>query len=243
MPLPTHPFDDSIITPPECAPTVARVQAALDGTVTPEALAADPHLSQCADCRARAHGMRLLLATLAAPKPAVAVPAGFADRVLAALAADRPAPAARRFPKVAALLALAAAVLLGVWFIARPTPPADQKPAEVVKQPAPAPAPEPPEVAPAPRAKALPVRIGAEVAKAGQAILDAPKPITDSVAVAPKLFDALAGTFKLPAPPDPMVNVELPSLPVAARASLEPVTGTAEKAFNRFLRDVGAVRN
>lgn len=243
MPLPTHPFDDSILTPPECAPSVARVQAVLDGTVAPESLAADPHLAQCADCRARARGMRLLLATLTAPKPAVAVPAGFANRVLAAVAADRPAPAARRFPKVAAWLALAAAVLVGVWFIARPTQPADQKPAEVVQQP-PAPAPEPPEVAPAPRAKAPPVRIGAEVAKAGQAILDAPKPITDSVAVAPKLLDALAGSFKLPAPPpDPMVNVELPSLPVAARASLEPVTGTAEKAFNRFLRDVGAVRN
>ncbi|MBM3980818.1 MAG: hypothetical protein FJ304_11135, partial [Planctomycetes bacterium] len=75
MSLPTHPFDDSIITPPECAPTVARVQAALDGTVAPESLAADPHLTQCADCRARARGARLLLATFAAPRAPVALPA------------------------------------------------------------------------------------------------------------------------------------------------------------------------
>ena len=50
------------------------------------------------------------------------------------------------------------------------------------------------------------------------------------------------------APPNPMAVVIEPArnsiveLPVAARIGLEPVTGTAEKAFNRFLRDVGAVK-
>ena len=68
------------------------------------------------------------------------------------------------------------------------------------------------------------------------------------MAVAPKVFDVLTGPFRLPAPPaDPMANAleparkSLAELPVAARAGLEPVTGTAEKAFARFLRDVGSV--
>jgi hypothetical protein len=34
----------------------------------------------------------------------------------------------------------------------------------------------------------------------------------------------------------------LSEIPVAARAGLEPVTDTAEKAFTRFLRDVGSVK-
>lgn len=230
--------DDELV-PPECRATVDLIQQALDGDAG-IALDADPHPVACAACRARVRAARVLFDALAAPRDPVAVPSGFADRVLAAVAADRAslAPAPRRFPKVAALLALAAAVLVGVWFIAR-----DPKPNETAQQPVP---PAPVEVAPPPREQEpapRPINIGTEVAKAGQAFRDAPKPLTESVAVAPKLFDALTGTFKLPAPPaDPMANVELPNLPVAARAGLEPVTGTAEKAFNRFLRDVGAVK-
>jgi hypothetical protein len=193
----------------------------------------------------------VLLSVLAAPTEPVAVPSGFTDRVVAAVAAD----AADRHPhgrgrtyRAAAWLALAAAVLIGVWFIAK----GGSKPNEVVRHPvppAPRVAPEPPAPAPDPAPDPRPIRIGDEFAKAGRAVLDAPRPITDSVAVAPKVLDVLTGSFKLPAPPDdPMgtalepARKSLVELPVAARTGLEPVTDTAEKAFDRFLRDVGAVK-
>ena len=101
------------------------------------------------------------------------------------------------------------------------------------------------EPAPEPR----PIRFGEAVANTEQAILDTPQPFAGSMAVAPKVFDALTSPFKLPAQPaDPMgvalepARKSLAEIPVAARAGLEPVTGTAEKAFNRFLRDVGSVK-
>lgn len=234
--------------PPACRATVDLLQQVLDGDADPAALAVDPHPAACATCRDRVRAARLVLDVLAAPRAPAPVPAGFADRVLAAAAADRTTLPPRRFPLVGTLLALAAALLVAVWFVASNRNAPRGGPSETVRQPDP-PTPQPPALAPAPREKAPPIRIGDEVAKASQAILDAPKPFADSVAAAPKLFDALTGTFKLPAAPrDPMINVLEPArktlteLPVAARAGLEPVTGTAEKAFNRFLSDVGAVK-
>ena len=234
-----QPEDEPV--PPQCRATVDLIQQVLDGEAG-AALDADPHPVACAACRARVRAARVLLDVLAAPGEPVAVPAGFADRVVKEMYAERHART-RRKSYTYALGALAASLLLvaGAMVVMYFVMPKEQgSKDEFVKPPAP-----PVEVAPPPREKppAPPVRIGDEFAKAGQAFRDAPKPITDSVAAAPKLFDALAGTFKLPAPPpDPMANVELPNLPVAARAGLEPVTGTAEKAFNRFLRDVGAVK-
>src|SRR5262249_3038582 len=111
-------------------------------------------------------------------------------------------------------------------------------PREKNSTPTPAPAPDP-----------RPIRIGDEFAKTTQSILETPKPLTDSVAVAPKLFEAITNSFKLPdMAPDPMgaalepARKSLTELPVVARSGLEPVTDTAEKAFKRFLTDVGAVK-
>jgi hypothetical protein len=48
--------------------------------------------------------------------------------------------------------------------------------------------------------------------------------------------------------PDPMnqalepARKTLAELPSVARTGLEPITGTAEKAFHRFLRDLNSVK-
>ena len=55
-----------------------------------------------------------------------------------------------------------------------------------------------------------------------------------------KLTDAL--TRPPPAGRLEPARKSLADLPDAARAGLEPVTGTAQKAFARLLRDVGAVQ-
>lgn len=240
MPLVLHPFDDSEITPPECAPTVARFQQALDGE--PVDLTPDEHTAACPTCRERLKALAVLLGALAEPPAAEPVPANFADRVLAALQSER-APAARRpVVRYATWAALAAALLVGVYFAfgtnRTPDVPRPVKPNDLVKTE--------PEVAPAPRER--PVRIGDAVAQAEQSLREAPKPLTESVAVAPKLFDALAGPIAWPAVKPMGADVLEPArqavleLPTAARGALEPVTETATKAYARFLRDLGAVK-
>lgn len=239
MSLLPHPFDTSEPAPPECAPTLARVQQALDGE--PIDWTADEHAARCPVCRERLRALAVLLGAFSEPPAAEPVPAGFADRVLAALQSERPAPR-RSFARYTAWAALAAALLVGVYVAfgtnrptGVPTPP---KPNDLVRAE--------PETAPAPRER--PVRVGDAVAQAGQSLLDAPKPLADSVAVAPKLFDALAGPIAWPAAKPMGADVLEPArqavleLPTAARDALEPVTGTATKAYARFLRDLGAVK-
>jgi hypothetical protein len=255
--------------PPQCRATVERIQRVLDGSLTAEGAAelegetspgaltgaGDTHLVACAACRERVRAARVLLSVLALPPEPAPVPTAFTDRVLTAVAADRGVAVRRserreRAARVTAWAALAAAIVVGMFYLAareqRPGDPRGSNPVETAGPLPPAPVPrESPDPTPAPR----PVRLGDEFAKAGQALRDAPKPLAESVAVAPKLFDAFTEPFKGPvAQPNPMGAVIEPArrsiaeLPVAVRAGLEPVTGTAEKAFNRFLRDVGAAK-
>lgn len=245
MSLATRPFDGPEPLSPRCAAVAERIQRALDGA--PADWAAEPHLAECPLCAGRVRALHKLLGALTQPRPA-AVPAGFADRVLAALG-PAPAPAPRRArARVAALAVLAAALLVGAYFgfsaLRAPRAPEPANPGHLVRH-APARAPE---LAPGPREK--PLRIGDAVASAGQSLLEAPRPLGESVAVAPKLLDALAGPIAWPAarPVDPVAHVIEPArrslleLPTAARATLEPVTGTAAKAYARFLRDLGSVK-
>jgi predicted anti-sigma-YlaC factor YlaD len=239
MSLVLHPFDESESPPPECAPTLARFQQALDGE--PVDLTSDDHAAACPVCRERLRALSVLLGALAEPHDAEPVPAGFADRVLASLQNERPAER-RSLVRYTAWAALAAALLVGVYFALATNRPPDgpqpPKPNDLVKAE--------PETAPAPRERS--VRIGDAVAQAGQSLREAPKPLADSVAVAPKLFDALAGPIAWPAAQPMGADVLEPArqavleLPTAAREALEPVTDTATKAYARFLRDLGAVK-
>lgn len=260
MKKPYDPSQNELEPLPECRATLERIQAVMDGEAGVESLDADSHPAVCPACRERVRAARMLLSVLTAPREPVEVPGDFADRVVKAMWEDRHVRVRRRVYAATAWLALAAAILIALYTFVnpdRPEPVVPLGPAEVVHKPDAAPAPhtaEPkpaptPTPVPAPAPHPRPIRISDEVAKAGQTLLETRKPITDSVAVAPKLFDALTEPFKLPAPPaDPMTNALDPArksiteLPVVARTGLEPVTGTAEKAFSRFLRDVGAVK-
>lgn len=249
--LTAHDTPDDEPVAPQCRPTVDRLQRALDGGASPGPLESDSHATGCPACRERVRAARVLLSVLGTPPGPVAAPADFADRVVAAMWAERRARTRVR-GVVATVAALAAAVLLFIGLNRGKQPetgvPLPVVPNEFATKPEPAPAPreKPPTPEPAPEPR--PLRVGDALANAGQAILDAPKPLAESVAGAPKLFDVLSGPFKNPPPPDPMAAAleparkSLADLPVAARSGFEPVTGTAEKAFNRFLRDVGAVK-
>ncbi|MBY0456172.1 MAG: hypothetical protein K2V38_02420, partial [Gemmataceae bacterium] len=182
-------------------------------------------------------------------------------RVLAAVpsgrAAERPSVSprrtARQFAAVAALAALAAAVVVAAFVIApafqkmKPDAPvARSEPAPTAPEVAPLPRPKPPELALAPDPR--PIRAADGMAKV-EALLDSPKPLLDTVAAAPKLLDAVARAFAKPAPEgQPKGDMleparkSLTELPDAARHGLEPVTGTAQKAYARLLRDLGSVK-
>jgi hypothetical protein len=196
----------------------------LDGDRPAGDLDADAHAAACATCRGRVAEARVLLAALAVPPAPVAVPTGFAAGVLSAVRADRRARQRLRFAaSVGGGLAVAAALLVAVW---------------VMNQPA-----EQQVVAEGTRAAPRPVRVSAEFAKAGDALRESSRPITEPAAAAPKVLASLAEAM-LPPMPAPMgeavapTAVSLAELPAAARTGLEPVTGTTQKAFTRLLRDV-----
>jgi hypothetical protein len=234
---PTSDADDQ--PPPGCAPTLARIQSALDGVLSADELDGDPHPATCAACHGRIRAARLLLGVR--PKP-VAVPAGLADTILAGVRADRRARTRRRTVAVAGGCA-AAAVLVAVWAVTRtpdrPEAPAP-KPAEFAL-PAPPPKPEP-EPIPPPR----PVRINDDLARASDALLDTSRTFTEPAAVAPRVFAALTEPLLKPmaplAPDLEPARQSLADIPDAARTGLEPVTGSAQKAFTRLLRDVSAIQ-
>ena len=211
-------------TPPECGPTVERLQAALDAGDF-RCLATDPHASACASCRGRIRAARALLAALAKPEP-FTLPPNFADRVLAAV---EPATPARNWRAVVvSVVGIAAAVLVAVWAGGRNTPPDDLGPVIELVELA-------PPTAPAPK----PLRITDNLARAGQAI-------RDSAPATPKLFAALPNPFAKVENPRPIdlepARKSLADLPEAAMIGFEPVTGSASRAFSRFVRDVSAVQ-
>jgi hypothetical protein len=104
-----------------------------------------------------------------------------------------------------------------------------------------------PELAPEPRpvTNPKPLRIGDELSKAGLALREAPRPISESAAVAPLLLAKVSDALTKSSAPGADITTPtaaLAEIPDAARTSLEPVTGTAQKAFTRLLRDVGGVQ-
>jgi hypothetical protein len=216
---------------PACWTTLDRIHLMLDGDLPPGELTADPHPATCQTCRERVAAARVLLAALAAPAEPVSVPSVFADGVFAGVWADRRARLRRVF--AAGGFALAAAVLLAVWvFRSPPRPDQEARQPEMVQQ---TPAPAPP-----------PVRIEAELAKAGGALRETSRAITEPAASGTRVFASLANVIvppdTHPVPPDldPAAAV-LAELPEAARHGLGPVTGSTRKAFTRLLKDVGAV--
>jgi hypothetical protein len=215
--------------PPACRATADRLNRVLDGEWEATSLDADRHPAACAACRERVAAARLILSVLATPEP-VAAPPGLTDRIVSAVRADRRSRARRRVLAFAGGLAAAAAVVLAVW-LGRPTDAPPVAPDVAVNVP--------PAVAPKPQP--APVRIGEGLSKFGQALRDTPVGLPDP-ADAGRVFATLTDALTRPmAPADGAPGSALADLPDAARAGLEPVTGTAQKALARLLRDVGGV--
>lgn len=241
---PAFPQDDDLVAP-ACRRTVDRLQLVLDGELEAVAIEADPHTSACAACRQRVAAARVVLSVLATAEP-VDVPADLTDRILAAVKEDRFSRVRRRtfVVSAAAVAALAASLLFLMGYFAPPK----QSP-EFVRHPGLAPKWDPkPEIAPEPRPapppEVKPLRIGDELSKAGLALRESPRAITEPAAAAPEVFAKLTDAFAFPDGPMPdtqPARAALADFPEVARTGLEPLTGTAQKAFSRLMRDVGAV--
>jgi len=225
------------LIPPECGPTLERIQSVLDRIHPASILAADPHPAACAACRDRARAAQHLLGAFAEPR-SVSLPSGFVESILAGVREDRRVRVRRRTLALVGGFAAAAAVALAVWFN-------QPKANDFAKQDPPAPAPQLPGPAPAPQ----PIRMDNELAKAGDAIRESSRTITEPAANAPRMVAALTDTLlKTPAVPMGMelglgpAGKSFTDIPDAAKTGLEPVTGTAQKAFHRLLRDVSAMQ-
>ena len=252
---------------PTCGPTLARLQQVLDGDRPAHELDADPHAAACATCRDRIRAARVLLIALAHPAESATDPvlrtAGrgwsarsasgsdsargasgpplcppvLTDKILDAIRADRRRRARQRVFATAGALAAALLVAAGVWWWNRPAAPVPENRAVEIVQTNPE-----PELAPAPR----PVRLDAQLTQAGEALREGVKPITEPAANAPKVFASLVNALGKPgvAPVADYdaVRKSLADIPDAAMAGLEPVTGSAQKAFTRLVRDVVAIK-
>jgi len=225
--------EESVI-PTECGPTLERIQSVLDRIHPPLILDRDPHPASCGACRQRVRAARLLLQQFAEPTP-IPVPLDLANSTLNRLKRDRIARAKKKGLLLAcSFMAVSVALVIwGSW-------PSPQNVAMNVPEPMSlprGPTPTPP----------APIRVNEELAKAGEALRESTKTITEPAASAPRVFAALTDSlFKAPAASANFdlgpAGKSLSEIPDAARSGLEPVTGTAQKAFNRLLRDVSVLQ-
>ncbi|HEY2911424.1 MAG TPA: hypothetical protein VGI99_14330 [Gemmataceae bacterium] len=218
--------------PEACVPTLERIQAVLDRIHPSTILASDAHPVECAACRQRVRAARLLLDSFANP-PVIAIPAGFTDTIVASVRADRRRRLRQRFFAVTGGSLVAAAVALAVWL--------NQPKAAEFANVAPL-----PEAKPQPAA-APPLRFNEELAKAGAALRESSRTITEPAASTPKVFAALTDSLLNASASSTGIDLgpaekSLAEIPDAARVGLEPVTGTAQKALNRLLHDVSGMQ-
>jgi hypothetical protein len=222
------------VIPPECGATLERIQSVLDGIHPPFILDMDAHPASCDACRQRVRAARLLLQRFAEPS-SIVLPADFTSSTLSRVKRDRIARARKKGLLLAASF-MAVAVSLVIWG-------AWSGPKNVAMNV--------PELNPvAPRGSAPtppPIRVNDELAKAGEALRESTRTITEPAASTPRVFAAITDSlFKAPAAPAAFdlgpAGKSLSEIPDAARTGLEPVTGTAQKAFNRLLRDVSVLQ-
>ncbi len=228
-------FTDPTIAP-ACLPSLARLQLVLDGDASATSLDNDSHLHNCQDCRARLRAGQALAQFALHARTAVPE-VRLTNRILAAVQADRQIRLRRQ--RLAITGAIAAVVAgIGIWSPWSAAPPVaidSPEPPQMVQRSESPPAAEP--------EQHQPFRIGAELAKAGEALRSPTRSASESPTM-PNRLAQLAENLGRPAERLPALGaapIALSELTDAARIGLEPVTGTAQKAFNRLLRDVGAI--
>ncbi|MFO0849222.1 MAG: hypothetical protein U0871_11805 [Gemmataceae bacterium] len=212
------PFDASpTAAPPGCVAYRATLNRVLDGDLPPVRLA-DGHTAGCPECAGMASLARGLLQ--ATPVVTPLFPDQLADQIVVAAVRDR----RRRRLAWAGSSALVAAGVLAAGYLALPRPANPDRP-EVARAPA---------VTPAPR-------VGDQLQEAGAALASltrtATEPVTAPVRLLPQPEVVSFANVDPPAV-EPAADA-LAGMPSAAKAGLEPMTSTARRAVNLFLRDTG----
>jgi hypothetical protein len=235
-----HTADDRL--PPDCRVTILRLHELLDGRLPLTALATDAHVSTCLTCQDRLAAAQALLRALATPArsggpPIAPIAPDLTERILRGVQEQRQRHLRWRAYAVAAAACIA---IVGTVAILHQLAGSTSQPNPGREQPT---FPSTPQVADG-SAPAVPppVRIGDELTRASLALRDSSRPLTEPAAVAPQLVVRLTDTLTRPLLADPdFAPARLGDLSQAARTGLEPITGTAQKAFARLLRDVNAV--
>lgn len=236
-------MDTFLPLPEACADYERLVQAVCDRE-QPRSALRNEHVRHCQDCQNRFHAAELLLVTLEqiAESRDVSLPVNFADRVLPVVLGEQHAERraerrierrSRRLRSFLTIGALAASFTLAVLLIRD-------------RLGEPAPVPQRSELASLharPVAEVPPILVSAQLTEVRETLADLTRRTAEE-ALSP------AQTFlpdRTPEPPVIVVPAEvtgatvatLADVPEAARTSLEPLTGSAERALNLFLRDVG----
>ena len=203
---------------PTCPLFEAVVQRVLDGAL-PIAALTDPHAEGCPPCRETAAAVRVLLAALKSPTPIVP-PAHFAERVVPVVVADRRRRAEFRRSVRIAVASLAASIL--VAFLTTDFRPVSQPTAFRSVEPVPQNQPTPPSVT-------------KSFADAGSAVFSLTRRAADeSLSPARNLFAGL----DVPRPTPTPVHADIKP---TSSSPVEPITNTAKRALNLFIRDIGGL--
>jgi len=159
-----------------------------------------------------------------------AAPAGFADRVTAAVQSQHRVRRRQVWLVRAGGLALAASVAFAL--IAGLSESAPKPDVAIV----------PPSTQPTIAAPAKPTPIQKPFAEAGEALASMTRQTTDKALAPSKTMIASAERLPKPMPTDPKMNIETKGLTesaTSARAGLDPVTDQPRRALNRMFRDFG----
>lgn len=212
------PFDDNpTADPPGCVAYRATINRVLDGDL-PSARLADGHLVGCPECAGLASLARVLLQ--ATPVVTPRFPDRLADQIVIGAMRDR----RRRRLAWTGSSALVAAGVLMAGYLALPQPANPNRP-EIARAP---------EVSPTPR-------VGDQLQEAGAALASLTRAATEPVVAPVRLLPpSEVVRFANVDPPavEPAADA-LAGMPTAAKAGLEPMTSTARRAVNLFLRDTG----
>lgn len=199
---------------PECAAFEAIVHSVLDGDRSVADLE-HSHANECDPCRELASSARLLSAGLSLSS--LAPPIDFASRVIPSVLANRQRERAIRRTIVAVAASLAACVMVAVFASPQPSSGPSLASKSTSTEP------KPPQVVESFRL-------------AGSAFVSLTKrAASESLEPAKNL---LVGIER----PDPPLPVTRPmELSIPATSPVEPITNTAKRAINLFIRDVGGL--
>lgn len=208
--------------PIECQPTLERLQQVLDGDEAASVLANDEHARTCSTCRERVRAAWVMAGVLSRSSGDFPPQPGLTHSILVASMGTRRQFRLQVWASRAAGMAIAAGLIAAIVLL---KPPFDRP--EIVKAPP-------------------PVRLSDAFADAGSALQRIGKQITVPAMEMPPVFPSITGALTQPATPlaadfEPATRT-LAELPGTALGSLEPITGTATRAFSRLFQDVSTVQ-